>query len=166
MILAVQTDGFSHDSKVLSIGIKTPNQTRFWNIWEYSSEKQLIENFINYFTSVDDKIIIGFNVLKFDIPLLLLKSYGLTSFDRFFKKINFSNIEDLFMILTFINQGIIKGLDHYIKKYGIEIVIPSDRELVRLYNNQEYERFKIGFGKKLDAIDRLFVKIWGRIKEV
>jgi len=96
--------------------------------------------------------------------MLLLKSRSLRDFEKFFRKINYSNIEDLFIVLTFINKGEIKGLDYYCRKYGIHAYI-SDRELVRLYENQR-DRFENMFKNKLDIIGEIFNKLWGRLEEV
>ncbi|MEM5812598.1 MAG: hypothetical protein QW286_02665, partial [Candidatus Aenigmatarchaeota archaeon] len=70
--------------------------------------------------------------------------------------------EDLFIILTFINRGVIKGLDHYCKKEGIPREF-SDREIVSAYNSKDYARFERLFVNKLDAIDSLFLKMWDKV---
>ncbi|RLJ06603.1 MAG: hypothetical protein DRP16_04970 [Candidatus Aenigmatarchaeota archaeon] len=163
MILTVQTDRFSENAKILAIGIKTYSSIKTWNNWEYASEEEMLSNFINYFLSKDDKIIIGFNVMKFDIPLLLLKSVNLQTFSGFFKKINFSNIVDLFMILTFTEKGEIKGLNCYLEKYKIPSAV-SDREMLKLYERKEYRKFEDAFERKLQSIDELFLRLWKKVK--
>jgi hypothetical protein len=73
---------------------------------------------INY--SNGDRKIVGFNILKFDIPLLMLKSQSVDKtkelYQRFFK----SNIIDLFGILTYLNNGIMKSLKEWCKYFDID----------------------------------------------
>jgi len=163
MILSIKTTGFSHDSSLISIGIKTASSVKFWNIWDFGNESELIGDFIKYFTDIDDKIVIGFNILKFDIPFLLLKSMNLPAFDNFFRKINFSNITDLFAVLTFMNKGVIKGLDYYCRKYNIQKDFVSDNEMTELHKNREHESFEKNLSGKLNATNELFAKLfWGK----
>ncbi|MEM7815793.1 MAG: hypothetical protein QXN71_01600 [Candidatus Aenigmatarchaeota archaeon] len=162
MILSVQTDGFSSEAKILAIGLKRGSFVKVWKSWEFPSERDMVSDFIRYFLKTNDKIFIGFNNLKLDIPILLLRSCGLPEFREFFRKINYANIEDLFIILTFINRGVIKGLDHYCKKEGIPREF-SDREIVSAYNSKDYARFERLFVNKLDAIDSLFLKMWDKV---
>ncbi|MCX6815002.1 MAG: hypothetical protein NTY20_05125 [Candidatus Aenigmarchaeota archaeon] len=162
MILSVQTEGFSADAKILAIGLKRQAFLRIWKSWEFADEREMIFDFMKYFLKTDDKIVIGFNNLKLDIPLLLLRSAGLPSFGEFFKKMNYANAEDLFVILTFINRGVIKGLDYYCKKEGIACDF-SDREIISAYNSKDYARFQELFKKKLEAMDALFLKMWEKV---
>ncbi len=166
MILSIKTDGFSHDSRLLSIGVKTHNSVKFWHIWDFESEERLLENFIEYFTGVDDKIVNGFNLLKFDIPFLLLKSRGLHGFEKFFRKINFSNVTDLFDILTFQNRGVIKGFNYYCEQHGIPRNFVSDNEMVEMYKNKRHADFERNFSEKLNSTNELFAKLfWGEKNE-
>lgn len=162
MILSVQTSGFSHDSKILAIGLKRAGFLRIWKSWEFPSEMEMLQDFVKHFLGTQDKIVIGFNNLKLDMPLLLLRTRELPEFPEFFKKFNYANVEDLFLINTFINRGIIKGLDYYCKKEGIPCEF-SDREIVSAYNSGDYAKFEAMFRKKLDALDALFLKMWEKV---
>lgn len=162
MILSVQTDGFSSEARILAIGVKRPGFSHLWKSWEFASEKEMLSDFISYFLKTQDKIVIGFNLLKLDVPLLLLRSSGLPQFGEFFKKLNYANVEDLFIILTFINRGVIKGLDHYCQKEGIPCDF-SDREILSAFQAKDYKKFESLFGKKLDALDALFLKMWEKV---
>lgn len=163
MILGVQSNKFSQDANILAIGIKTHSDYKIWKRWEYPSEKEMLSDFITYFLSTDDKIIIGFNVMKFDIPFLMLKSLELPRFGDFFKKINFSNVIDLFIILTFAEKGEINGLNYYLKKYRISQCV-LDREMVKFYEKEEYTKFEHEFRRKLKNIDELFRNLWGKAR--
>jgi len=162
MILSVQTDGFSSEAKILGIGVKGPGFSHIWKSWQFANEREMLTNFIDYFLKTQDKIVIGFNILKLDIPLLLLRGKDLPQFPEFFKKLNYANVEDLFIILTFINRGVIKGLDYYCKKEGIPCDF-SDREMVSAYNSGDYAKFEEMFRRKLDALDSLFLKMWEKV---
>jgi hypothetical protein len=173
MILSVQTEGFSSDAKILAIGVKRPGviwkegdksrlQSRIWKSWEFPSEGEMLADFVKYFLGTQDKIVIGFNNLKLDMPLLLLRSRELPEFQEFFKKFNYANVEDLFLINTFINRGVIKGLDYYCKREGIPCEF-SDRDMVSAYNSRDYARFEELFRRKLDALDALFLKMWEKV---
>lgn len=148
MIVNIFTTGFSPDSSLLFIGVRT--HTGEFKSWEKPEE------FIEYFLSTDDKIVIGFNILKFDIPFLLLKAKDSLEFTQFFKKINYSNIIDLFTILTFQNKGVIKGLDFYLEQEGIEKNFLSDSEIIR---NLDREKTKEDIKRKLEAINSLYWKM-------
>ncbi len=162
MILSVQTEGFSSDAKILAIGMKRQAFMRIWKSWEFADEREMIFDFIKCFLKTDDKIVIGFNNLKLDIPLLLLRSKELPLFSEFFKKLNYANVEDLFIILTFINRGVIKGLDHYCRKEGIPCEF-SDRDIISAYISKDYAKFEELFKRKLDAMDGLFLKMWEKV---
>jgi predicted PolB exonuclease-like 3'-5' exonuclease len=165
MILSVQTEGFSSDAKILAIGVKRPGVLRIWKSWEFPSEREMLADFVKYFLGTQDKIVIGFNNLKLDMPLLLLRSRELPEFPEFFKKFNYANVEDLFLINTFINRGIIKGLDYYCRKEGIPCEF-SDREMLAAYQAKDYGKFEEMFRKKLDALDSLFLKMWEKVTRV
>jgi hypothetical protein len=173
MILSVQTEGFSSDAKILAIGVKRPGatwkegdkgrlQSTIWKSWEFESEESMLSDFVKYFLGTQDKIVIGFNNLKLDMPILLLRTKDFPDFREFFKKFNYANVEDLFLINTFINRGVIKGLDYYCKKEGIPCDF-SDREMVSAYNSRDYAKFEDMFRKKLDALDSLFLKMWEKV---
>jgi hypothetical protein len=174
MILSAQTSGFSHDSKILAIGVKRPgnwsegdksrlqSQSRIWKSWEFPGEKEMLQDFVKYFLSTQDKIVIGFNLLKLDVPLLLLRTKDLPDFPEFFRKFNYANVEDLFLVNTFINRGVIKGLDYYCKKESIPCDF-SDRDMIAAFQAKDYPRFEGMFRRKLEALDALFLRMWDKV---
>jgi len=152
MILNIFTTGYSPDSELLFIGVRThTGEVKFW-------EKE--EGFIEYFLGTDDKIVIGFNILKFDIPYILLKTSHSPRFKELFSKMNYCNIVDLFNILTFQNKGIIRGLNHYLEREGVERNFLNDAEIVRIANS-ERSRAEENASKKLEAIHSLYWKLRG-----
>ncbi len=163
MIFSIATDGFLWNSNTLLIGVRTLATMRIWKIRDFPSEGEMIKDFMKFFTHMDDKIVIGFNILKFDLPLLLLKAKNLEGFEQFFRKINMANVEDLFIFLTILNEGKLNSLDFYCRHYGIEPP-PSDRDIMRWHSLGEYEKSESAFEKKLETINTLFQKIWADVK--
>jgi len=151
MILNIFTSGFSPEADLLLVGVRT--HTGECKLWRDS------EGFLDYFLKTDDKIVIGFNILKFDIPFLLLKSQKSQKFPEFFKKINYSNVVDLFPILTFRNRGVIKGLEFYLEKEGIRKDFLSDLEIAR---KSKEDSIAQEVGKKLEAINSLYWRLKGK----
>lgn len=148
MILNIFTSGYSPEADILLIAVRThTGEFRCWTS---------LDEFLKYFLSTDDKIVIGFNILKWDIPLLLLKARETMEFTQFFKKINYCNVVDLFTVLTFQNQGVIKGLDFYLQQQGIEREFLTDPDIIR---NLDREKTKNDIKKKLEAIDSLYWKL-------
>lgn len=161
MIFSLFTKGFDPDSEICSIAIKTlSGENKIWSAENYPDEKALISAFVDYFLKTADKIIVGFNILKFEIPVLLLKSSWLPDFKDFFKKLNSSNIEDLFVILTFQNRGRLLPMEHYLKHFGVENNMAHYEVAARFFEKKEHEKEKQYMENRLEAIENLFRKVW------
>lgn len=161
MIFSLFAKGFDPDSEICSIGVKTlSGENKIWSVENYPDEKAIISAFVDYFLKTADKIIVGFNILKFEIPVLLLKSSGLPNFKDFFKKLNSSNIEDLFVILTFQNRGRLLPMEHYLKRFGIESNMARYQAAARFFEKKEREKEKQYMENRLEAIESLFRKVW------
>ncbi len=169
MILSIDTDGISLDSNLLVIGLRTPSEVRLWKRWDYPGEKAMVSAFADRFLGMEgDKIIIGFNLLKFDMPVLLHKAVGLPSFGDFFRRLNSSNVIDLFTILTFLNEGQLKGMEYYCQRFGVRMMGPDREEVARLYRSgrpEDFERISTLVSLKLNTVNELFLKSWGRVKD-
>ena len=165
MIVSIIAKSFNVDSEILLIGVRGISTTKIWKLWDFENETEMLKDFVNYFLKIDDKIIIGYNILKFDIAKLLLNSMGLESFGDFFKKINFSNIVDLFVILTFLNKGVIKGLGSYCSHFNIPNKIINDRDFIKLYDDGKQDEFVNMFSERLEALNTLFLKMWDNTKK-
>ena len=159
MLLAMLTDGFQADASIIAIATKSKTGVRVWTTWESGSEQAMLESFLDYFLKAPEKIITGFNILKFEIPLLLLKAKTHEKFPELFKKINSANVEDLFVILTFKNKGLIKSMDAYLKSYRLPNV-PQHRETMIAFEKKEYEKVSHHLEAKISALDQLFEKVW------
>jgi hypothetical protein len=146
MILTIETDKICQNPKILSIVTYAKSGMHQWVSEDYTSEDQMVQAFLSWFLKEKDKIIVGYNILKFDIPILLLKLKD----EAFFAKINKSNVVDLFTILTFLNRGKLYPLDHYCKQEGIDI--------------KTYDSLRLQHREKAKQINKLFHKIWQKIK--
>jgi DNA polymerase elongation subunit (family B) len=165
MILNIETTGFSHDADLFLIGVRTrTNEIKIWKRWDFPSEESMLKNFLSYFLGVDDKIVIGFNILKFELPYLFIKVQKLPEFRDFFKKINLANVVDLYTILTFMNKGVIKGLSFYCEKYKLKEP-PQDREILRSYESRDYEKASRLAEEKLNSINSLFSVVWSKARK-
>ena len=165
MILSIDADSYSYDAKIIAIGLKTQKSEKVWKSWEFGSEEDMLTDFIRHFLSIDDKIVIGFNVLKFDLMLLMLKSKGLPEFHQFAKKINFANIADLFVILTFLKGGTISGLESHAKSYGIEVKLLQGLDIQRIFAGGDKERIVHNMLARMDAMNRIFLAMWDKVRK-
>lgn len=161
IVLNIETDEISYKAKILTIQVRGSNYIKIWKIWDYKNEEELLRNFVLWFLQEKDKVILGYNLLKFDIPLLLLKTALFPEFEKFSMKINRVNILDLFVILTFLNKGRIKSLEFYCK--GIKKEIVPREELLWMYENKYYKELEKSLIKNLNAINELFSVLWKRV---
>ena len=101
---------------ILGIGVKIGDEIKIW-------DGEMLAEFIEWFSTEPDKIIVGFNILKYDIPLLLLKASSVNATEKLYNKIFRSNIVDLFVILTFLNKGKFEPLKWWCEK--LNVLTPS-----------------------------------------
>jgi len=118
-------------------------ELKIWKLWDYENETSLIEDFLNWFLIVRDKILIGYNILKVDVPLLLIKSQTLPESNDFFLKINKCNIVDLHVILTFLNEGRIRGFKGWCKEFRIPFDPPiTGSQINEFITKKRYEEIQ------------------------
>jgi len=154
ILFKLEPEEISYRTRILTIQFKKSNDIMIWHSWDFKTEEEMLNDFINCFLKDSDKILLGFNILKFDIPLLLLKSAKFQNFENFSRKLNQSNIIDLFVVLTFQRRGKIKGFNDYCKEIGIETI---ERDaIIRMYKNSEYAELDKAIKKNLNALEKLF----------
>ncbi len=158
IILDIRTYDFSPGSKITSIQAKK-GSCKDWFLWNHVSEKAMIEDFIEYFLKDDDKIIAGYNVLKFQLPLLFLKMSDSSKFDEFFRKINYSNVIDIFVILTFLNKGQLKPLEYYCKEHKVNFRPIKQEEIKNMFDKKEFGKIERLLEENMSAIEGLTKKI-------
>jgi len=136
LILDTEFDGQTNLAKARLHTIQAyfpSRELKMWKRWESPDEKGMVGAFVEWFLGVSDKILIGYNLLKIDIPLLLIKSIDSAQSDAFFKKINRCNIVDLHTILTFLNEGKIVGFNEWCERFKIPYNPPIGAEQVDEY---------------------------------
>ncbi len=158
LFLNIQTEGISYSAKILTIQVKKRglSNIRIWKSWKFSSEENLLKNFRDWFLKENDKIFVGYNILKFDFPLLLLKLSSLEKFDEFYLKLNRSNILDLFAVLIFLKKEI-KSFKYYCQRYNI-MAIPGEK-ILDFYKNKDYQKMEEAVIKNLQASEKLYSTI-------
>jgi uncharacterized protein YprB with RNaseH-like and TPR domain len=118
-------------------------------------ERGLIEELVKWLHDLQDKIVVGFNILKFDIPVLLLRCSELCPnlLDDFFSMLNRCNTIDLLVIETYRRKGKVVSLRDACKEYGIKEPMerPKRPDEEQLFKYQESE---------LGALVKLFYKIY------
>jgi hypothetical protein len=130
--------------EILGIGVKIAEEIRIW-------DGGMLTEFIEWFSAEQDMIIVGFNILKYDIPLLLLKASSVNATEKLYNKIFRSNIVDLFVILTFLNKGKIKSLKQWCKDLNVYYE-PSPPEL--------HKFDEMHLKSELESLNLLFNKLW------
>ncbi|MDD2665420.1 MAG: hypothetical protein PHD13_01370 [Methanocellales archaeon] len=176
MILDVNTWGDSgYDllkKWLITIGVKTDDGIKIWHRKDYNGEEKMLKDFLEWFVINKEREIIGFNILKSDMPLLLLKSQSVGKTKELYQRLFKSNIVDLFCILTFLNNGTMCSLEMWCKKLDIvykgkpkhpqttsgKIIFGTDH-LINDQDTLEYQK------RELIATDELHQKIVELIKE-
>ncbi len=159
IVLKLEATEISQNAELICIQARKGNDLHLWRRWKYESEELLLKAFLDWFMMEEDKIIIGFNILKFDVPLLLMKCKKFDNFDEFFKKINSANIIDLFVLLTLMNKGNIKGIDFYAQKLIGKNIIGGE-EILKQYKEKKYQELEKSIVKNLNTTQDLFMFVW------
>ena len=163
MILDAEFSDFNlAKAEIYTIQVYFPKKDfKTWKIWEYESESDLVESFIDWFLYVPDKLLIGYNILKTDIPLLLMKAQKTLRSDEFFLKINRCNIVDLHVILTFLNPGEIKGLKAWCKEFKIPYEPPlTGNRIPKFFKQKLYDEIEEYIKIESEAISKLHSKLF------
>lgn len=116
LYLDIETLRTSLRDKIIAIGISTADEKdrKIWKEWEHG-EENIIKQFYDYLESLNSRKqtvwIIGFNILKFDIPALIYKAimFGIDVI-RCFELWHYCYVEDERQILLPLNNFRFKGL--------------------------------------------------------
>jgi len=157
------------DEKIIAIGIiedwTSYNYSNVNNVqikqqcfaeWVYGNENKIICNFYKKLKELKNNQqkknrsleVIGFNILRFDIPLLIQKGFklGLGEIDELNKLWHETFVRDYFQICLPLNNMMFKGLKlkqlvERLKGKGINIPEPygSGGAIAELYKNKKYD---------------------------
>jgi len=149
--------------RILTIQIKDGYGKKVWCCRDYRTESALVGQFVDYYLKVEDKFLIGYIIINFDLPLLLTRMEK-EDLARFFKKYNKGYVRDLAMILEF-HKVKRQKLENVAKLYKIDVSKIEGIEIRELYEQREWNRI-INYAKdELDVIEQLFQKMWAQIKK-
>ncbi len=127
---------------------------RFFTEWEMGSEKEVLYEFYNYLEELLKRSkfvnVMGFNILKFDIPLLIQKAveHGLRTYAELNKLWNRVPVIDYLQIFLPTNNMVYKGLkleslakilEEAVKDVEVPKLYSSGKVVKDLYERGEYE---------------------------
>jgi hypothetical protein len=159
------------DEKIIAIGIiedwtsyiecssvndERKTNTLYFKEWEYGDEKNIICEFYKYLNKLKDSQykknrfleVIGFNILRFDIPLLIQKGfkYGVDGIENLNKLWHGTFVKDYFQICLPLNNMMFKNLKltlltDKLKNIGVDIPEPYglSENIAELYKNNRYD---------------------------
>jgi hypothetical protein len=159
------------DEKIIAIGIiedwtsyiecssvndERKTSTFYFAEWEYGDEMNIICEFYKYLNKLKDSQykknrfleVIGFNILRFDIPLLIQKGfkYGVDGIENLNKLWHGTFVKDYFQICLPLNNMMFKNLKltlltDKLKNIGVDIPEPYglSENIAELYNNNRYD---------------------------
>ncbi|RLG15984.1 hypothetical protein DRN63_04740 [Nanoarchaeota archaeon] len=176
LYLDTETLGTSiKDNKLIAIGVSTVNGDRkIWKEWELG-ERSIVEEFHNFLEKLNPEEqtvwIIGFNVLKFDIPLLLHKvvEFNMDA-TKYFELWHHCYIEDERQVLLPLNDFRFKNLKaervykalrkifkDEISRGDIRVreIKYSSEEIPEFYKKREYDKIIEHLSSDLDFLEVL-----------
>lgn len=144
------------DSKIIAIGIRYKGINIIINDLD---EKILIKNFWERINIICDMIessleIVGFNIVDFDLPFIISKSFVYNIPIIPFK---IKEIIDIREKINCYKYGRVKGrMKQYAQLIGLEILDVDGSNVATLYQNKEYEKIKEYLEMDLYITDKLF----------
>jgi len=148
---------------ILTIQKKDGYGKKVWSIRDCRTESELVKQFVDYYLEVDDKFLIGYNIVNFDLPLLLTRMEK-EDLVRFFKKYNRGYIRDLAMILEF-HKVKRQKLENVAKTYRIDVSRIEEIDIKKLHEQGDWDGIITYAESELDVIDQLFQKMWAQIEK-
>ena len=170
-------DAFIHE-KVIAIGIledwtpyspnslNEPIEPQLFTEWELGSEKIVVEDFYKYLKGIFDEVrfvvVVGFNILRMDIPLLIQKGlwYKVANIDELNFLWHNTFTIDFFQSLLPANKYLFKGLrmPRVFKVIRDELVVDAPQleehgeEIAKAYEGSEYMNIEEWLKQDLYAI--------------
>lgn len=158
--------------KVASKKVCTSVCFRLFNEWELGNEKTVIRKFYKYLKDLKEKtfntshflVITGFNILRFDIPLLIQKGvkYRIDSLSNLNKLWHDMFVIDLFQVALPLNgmrfkRNTLENLADKARKYGIDIppLIGRGKDIPKLYKEGKYDKIAEHLERDLEIVRHL-----------
>ena len=139
---------------------------RFFTIWgNNNDEGELVRSFYRYFMGVRNQadfiIVVGFNVLRYDIPLLIQKGfkYRVDSLGRLNALWHNTLVIDYLQATLLFNGMAFKGLNlermvEWARKAGLGVgeLYGSGEDVVKWYEEKRYDDVVEHLGRDLEAV--------------
>lgn len=145
--------------KIISFGFKENGEYKIINRWDYIKEDKedviaFYEEFYNHWKKLiyDRKNIIGYNVLKFDIPFIMCSTHCLKMksikwrWDMLFN----NRIKDIFQKIQTSGEYIYEKLNSGERKTCLNNEVPE------LYDQKEYDKIVEHLKEDLDLTEKAF----------
>ncbi len=162
----------SIEDKIIIIGADVEGEKKFWKIWDYKKEEEVVGRFYDFLEEELKKgtvWIIGFNILRFDVPLLFYKGLRLKG-SEVFEIWRDCYVEDMRQELLPLNNFKFKGLSadnvcralrellkEEIERGEIEIseIKHKGYEVPEFYNKGEYDKIIEHLSSDIDFLKDL-----------
>lgn len=173
------------DEKIIAISVledRTPHgvQYKSFTEWVLGSEQKVVRAFYEYLFEFQKEIemrkleIVGYNILRFDIPLLLQKGfeYGIDKLDKLNKLLNHDiRVIDLFQVTLPLSQMVfsrhgLKDLVSKAKKCCLEIPEPygSGKDVKEWYRNRMYNEIEEHLKSDLEIVRAIHLQLYKLMK--
>jgi len=152
-------------NKFSAYDINSNVEFKMFSEWKLGSEEQVVRKFYEYFENLINEAkfldVIGFNILRFDIPLLIQKGveFNVKTLDQLNKLWNDTFTIDLFQIALPTNNMMFKGntldrLAMVAKSYGINIPPShgSGKDVAIWYEEKKYDEIEQHLKRDLEII--------------
>jgi len=142
------------DSKIIAIGVRSNSGNK---IFIGDDEKKILEDFWGEWRRMkQDSVAIGFNVLNFDIPFIVSRSF-INNVE--IVPFQLKSIIDLRDRINAFRYGKTRGkLTDYGKLLGLEISRTDGSQVADLWRENKVDELKQYLSKDLEITDQLFIR--------
>ncbi|MEM3373323.1 MAG: ribonuclease H-like domain-containing protein [Candidatus Anstonellales archaeon] len=148
------------DSKLIALGILERTK-KYIYLEKDSSEEEMLKNFWKFIEdrldSNNNLLVVGFNILQFDLPFLITRS-----FIKNVKvvKLSSKSICDIKERLSFTRKGNVRGkLKELANLIGIETLNIDGKDIIKFYQENDWETISRYLEKDLEITEKLFLRL-------
>ena len=150
----------TYDDKIVAIAYKQENgPVTVHKEWE-SSEKQILENFLEEISNIDRLSIIGHNILRFDLPLIINRAaaHGIAPTGELMSLLLDSYPIDTIQAQLPANNFYFKGLGlaECAKRVGVETYTCPGSEIKARYDKADYKAITEHIIEDILTTEKLF----------
>ncbi|MEM4368267.1 MAG: ribonuclease H-like domain-containing protein [Candidatus Anstonellales archaeon] len=148
------------DSKLIALGILERTK-KYIYLEKDSSEEEMLKNFWKFIEdrldSNNNLLVVGFNILQFDLPFLITRS-----FIKNVKvvKLSSKSICDIKERLSFTRKGNVRGkLKELANLIGIETLNIDGKDIIKFYQENDWETISRYLENDLEITEKLFLRL-------